>query len=72
MLRVYQGGSKGATAFFRNRLLLATLMDELAALGRPRVSILVHAASIGAEPYSLALWHLNHTASKVPARHPCH
>jgi hypothetical protein len=64
MLRVYQGGNKGATAFFRNRALLATLMDELSALRRPRVSILVHAASIGAEPYSLALWHLNRGASK--------
>jgi len=64
MLRVYQGGNKGATAFFRNRPLLATLMDELAALGRPRVRVLVHAASIGAEPYSLALWHLHRIASR--------
>lgn len=64
MLRVYQGGNKGATAFFRNRPLLATLMDELAALGRPQVRVLVHAASIGAEPYSLALWHLHRMAPR--------
>jgi chemotaxis methyl-accepting protein methylase len=59
MLRVYDGAQKGATAFFRNRVLLQTLMDELAALGKPRVRVFVHAASIGAEPYSLALWHLH-------------
>jgi chemotaxis methyl-accepting protein methylase len=63
MLRVYNGANKGATAFFRNRPLLSTLMQELAALEQPRVSVLVHASSIGAEPYSLALWHLAHSAS---------
>lgn len=62
MLRVYDGAQKGATAFFRNRVLLQTLMDELAALRKPRVRALVHAASIGAEPYSLAMWHLHRGA----------
>ena len=64
MLRVYQGGNKGATAFFRNRPLLTTLLEELAALDRPRVSVLVHASSIGAEPYSLALWHQHRHAGR--------
>jgi len=63
MLRVYNGANKGATAFFRNRALLSTLMQELAALEQPKVSLLVHASSIGAEPYSLAMWHLAHAAS---------
>ncbi len=55
MIRVYQGGNKGATAFFRNRAVLDTLLETLAGLGRRRVRVFVHAASVGAEPYSLAL-----------------
>jgi chemotaxis methyl-accepting protein methylase len=62
MLRVYDGPHKGATAFFRNRPLLQTLMEELAALGKRQVRVFIHAASIGAEPYSLALWHLHRGA----------
>jgi hypothetical protein len=55
MIRVYEGGNKGATAFFRNRAFLATLLESLRALGRDRVRVFVHAASVGAEPYSLLL-----------------
>jgi hypothetical protein len=59
MLRVYDDGKKGATAFFRNRPFLHTLMEALGQLQRPKVRIFVHAASVGAEPYSLALTHLH-------------
>jgi chemotaxis methyl-accepting protein methylase len=62
MLRIYQGGNKGATAFFRNRPLLETLMDALEATGQRRVTLFVHAASVGAEPYSLALYHRHRKA----------
>jgi CheR methyltransferase, SAM binding domain len=59
MLRVYDDGKKGATAFFRNRPFLDTLLEVLHQLQRPKLRIFVHAASIGAEPYSLALRHLH-------------
>ncbi len=45
----------GTTAFFRNRALLATLLDELAALGRANLQVLFHACSIGAEVYSFLI-----------------
>jgi hypothetical protein len=61
MLRVYDEGKKGATAFFRNRPFLDTLLEALRQLQRPQVRIFVHAASVGAEPYSLALRHLHRT-----------
>lgn len=64
MIRVYQGGNRGATAFFRNRTFLRTFLDALANIGKPRVRVLVHAASIGAEPYSLALYYLQHYREK--------
>jgi len=57
-LRAVQGSFIGTTAFFRNRAFLAQLGDEaerLAADGR-RLRILVHACSIGAEAYSLAIY----------------
>jgi chemotaxis methyl-accepting protein methylase len=59
MLRVYSGEQKGATAFFRNRSLLRTLTHLLEALANyqpRRFRILFHAASIGAEAYSFAIW----------------
>lgn len=57
-LRAVQGSYIGTTAFFRNRAFLAQLADEaerLAADGR-RLRILVHACSIGAEAYSVAIY----------------
>ena len=70
MIRAYSGASKGATAFFRNRPFLRALATELGqrCLGRPRV--LFHACSVGAEPYSFAIWCLNEAAGTgrpVPA-----
>ena len=65
MLRVYHGANKGATAFFRNRPFLDVLTMELRrrSPGAPRVFF--HSCSIGAEPYSLALWYL-HRAGEGP------
>jgi hypothetical protein len=52
MLRAYSGEQKGATAFFRNRPLLETLMDLL----WDQATVLFHASSIGAEVYSFAIY----------------
>jgi chemotaxis methyl-accepting protein methylase len=63
MLRAYSGEQKGATAFFRNRPLLHTLTHLLKAWAPdpPRkLRILFHSASIGAEPYSFAVWFRMH------------
>jgi hypothetical protein len=63
MLRVYSGEQKGATAFFRNRPLLATLTELMGARAQDppqRLRILFHSASIGAEPYSFAIWCRTH------------
>lgn len=57
-LRPAVGKSIGTTAFFRNRILFKTLLDELAQRGQKRYSILVHACSIGAEVYSLIIQYL--------------
>jgi chemotaxis methyl-accepting protein methylase len=56
MLRVYDAAQKGATAFFRNRPLLATI-DELLREkpGHEPLRILFHASSIGAEVYSFVI-----------------
>lgn len=63
MIRVYNGEHKGATAFFRNRPFLDAFFSALRAeQGRP-IKILVHACSVGAEPYSLALWWLHRVVS---------
>lgn len=59
MLRAYNDGHKGATAFFRNRPFLDTFFSVLESRCAGRIKILVHASSVGAEPYSLALWCLN-------------
>lgn len=59
MIRAYNGGHKGATAFFRNRPFLDTFFSTLIPLCEGRIRILVHASSVGAEPYSLALWWLH-------------
>jgi chemotaxis methyl-accepting protein methylase len=59
MLRVYNDGHKGATAFFRNRPFLETLFSAPALATKNKIRIFVHACSIGAEPYSLALWWLH-------------
>jgi hypothetical protein len=66
MLRAYNDGHKGATAFFRNRPFLETLFGALDLARKDRVRIFVHACSIGAEPYSLALWWLH----QVQPAHP--
>jgi len=55
MIRVYDGAQRGATAFFRNRPLLDRLVAELRERAGPSPRVFVHACSIGAEPYSLAL-----------------
>lgn len=59
MIRAYHDGRKGATAFFRNRPFLDTLIQVLHEVSDQNCSILVHAASVGSEPYSLALWWLH-------------
>jgi hypothetical protein len=53
MLRAYSGEQKGATAFFRNRPLLETLMDLMK--DKVGAAVLFHASSIGAEAYSFAI-----------------
>jgi CheR methyltransferase, SAM binding domain len=60
MLRCYANGHTGTTAFFRNRPLLTELMGLLADAGTYPVRVLFHACSVGAEPYSLALWWHHH------------
>jgi hypothetical protein len=59
LYRVYSGGHSGTTAFFRNRPFLETLAALLAESDPPLVRVFVHACSVGAEPYSLALWCLH-------------
>lgn len=60
MIRAYHGAQKGATAFFRNRPFIETLFSRLQTeKDDSPVKILVHACSVGAEPYSLALWWLH-------------
>lgn len=54
-LRASIGNRIGTTAFFRNRRFLGVLLDELDEVAGPEVRVLVHAASIGAEVYSLAI-----------------
>jgi chemotaxis methyl-accepting protein methylase len=54
MLRVYKGDKKGATAFFRNREFLNTIISLLKAEGLAAPAVFFHACSIGAEPYSFA------------------
>lgn len=66
MIRVYNGVQKGATAFFRNRPCIETLFSLLTVEEGKRVKILVHACSVGAEPYSLALWWIHKVLSKQP------
>lgn len=63
MIRAYNDGHKGATAFFRNRPFLETLFSALKPVCKGRIKILVHASSVGAEPYSLALWWLHRARS---------
>jgi len=60
MLRAYHDGHKGATAFFRNRPFLETFFSLLQDVhDGTRVKVLVHACSVGAEAWSLALWWLH-------------
>lgn len=59
MLRAYHEGYKGATAFFRNRPFLDEFFRLLSTKCGRECFVLVHASSIGAEPYSLAMWWLN-------------
>ena len=67
MIRAYHDGHKGATAFFRNRPFLDRYVSMLEQLGGNEVSVLVHASSVGAEPYSLALWWL-HRGGDMPLK----
>jgi len=59
MIRVYHEGCKGATAFFRNRPFLDEFTTLLSAVCGEECNVLVHASSVGSEPYSLALWWLH-------------
>lgn len=59
IVRAYNNGHKGATAFFRNRPFLEALFAGLLSTAEKRISIFAHACSLGAEPYSLALWWLH-------------
>jgi len=68
MIRAYNDGHKGATAFFRNRPFLATFFSALKPVCKGRIRILVHASSVGAEPYSLALWWLHRIRSGWPGK----
>jgi hypothetical protein len=54
-LRAESKNAIGTTAFFRNRALLSVLLQRLAALQGTQISVLVHACSIGAEVWSLAI-----------------
>lgn len=56
MMRAYNGGHKGAAAFFRNRPFLETFFPALVSRCESPIKVLVHACSLGAEPYSLAQW----------------
>lgn len=56
MLRAYNKGNKGATAFFRNRPFLDTFCESVLKQKKSPCRVLVHASSVGAEPWSLALW----------------
>jgi hypothetical protein len=57
-LRPAIGDAIGTTAFFRNRILFDTLLDQIAASTQQEVSVLFHACSIGAEVYSLVVQYL--------------
>lgn len=57
-LRPTTDRSIGTTAFFRNRILFDTLLDELARAGRQHYFVFFHACSIGAEVYSLVIQYL--------------
>lgn len=61
----------GTTAFFRNRPLLYTLLEEMSRLGRDRFDVLFHACSVGAEVYSFIIcYFLGGYANKFILR--CH
>jgi chemotaxis methyl-accepting protein methylase len=68
LYRVYAGGHSGTTAFFRNRPFLGTLTALLAEDDAPLVRVFVHACSVGAEPYSLAMWSLHRAWPLAPRR----
>ena len=55
-IRTYAQGRKGATAFFRNRPFLQELTAILDTQRNGPCRVLFHACSVGAEPYSFALW----------------
>jgi hypothetical protein len=52
-MRYVAGDKIGRTDFFRNPAFLRALVDLLSGVATPRV--LVHAAAVGAEPYSLVM-----------------
>lgn len=59
ILRAYNNNHKGATAFFRNRPFIERFFSTLQSVNDGPIKILVHACSLGAEPYSLAMWWLH-------------
>src|SRR5262245_50824704 len=68
LMRLQSEGQSGTTAFFRNRPFLVELSALLAEGDPPLTRVLFHACSVGAEPYSFALWCLHHTWPAVPRR----
>ena len=61
----------GTTAFFRNRPLFYTLLEEMSRLGRDSFDVRFHACSIGAEVYSFIIcYFLGGYANKFILR--CH
>ena len=59
ILRAYNNTHTGATAFFRNRPFIERFYSTLRSASDGPIKILVHACSLGAEPYSLAMWWLH-------------
>lgn len=55
VIRVYKDDRKGATAFFRNRFFLKTVLAALRELAKDPVEVFFHACSVGAEPYSFTI-----------------
>lgn len=66
MLRVYSGDKKGATAFFRNRCFVDTINSCLLRLNQPKIRVMFHSCSVGAEPYSFAITWQNQKQQPLP------
>lgn len=57
-LRPMVGNSIGTTAFFRNRALFDTLLEDMKSRGQISYNVMFHACSIGAEVYSFLIAYL--------------